>query len=94
MADLPERFQGPAEQYIRREMARKARRAAREFEDIAEQIRDAAKILDQDDAPDVYAVVDALLKAVAQDPAQAAAELRGLIRELAAWETVRGVDHG
>lgn len=76
------------EQYVRREMARKTRRIARELEDIAERVRDQAKVLEENEAPDVYAVVHVLVRAVTVDVAQAGAELPGVIRELQSLESI------
>lgn len=77
------------EQYVRRQMARKARRIASEFEGIAEQIRQRADQLAADSTPDVFAIVDDLTKAVTQASASAGQELRPIIGELATLADLR-----
>jgi hypothetical protein len=91
----------PDERFIRREMARKARRIARELEDIAEVVRDQARLLDSS-VPDASAVVDTLVRVVdtlvgvdtpvrvdVHDVPRADERLRLITRELASLAAIR-----
>lgn len=77
------------EQYVRREMARKARLIAKDLGWIVERILDQAKLLERDEAPDLEGVVDTLVKAVTQDVALATVEIRPIIGELWALGAIR-----